>query len=106
MVWAFGNGKMYTVSFNSCYWSTSSCLTGYRALSSEYTPSELRVYITGDGADVYEDSFLKVARTEDDNFTPTLILVGIRLGIDRVTPAYWEALKESLKLPQSIGIAG
>lgn len=43
---------------------------------------------------------------EDDTFTPTLILVGIRLGIDRVTPAYWEALKESLKLPQSIGIAG
>lgn len=107
MVWAFGDGKMYTVSFNSCWSSTFSYLTGVRALSSEYTPSELRVYITGDGADVYEDSFLKVARrTEDENFTPTLILVGIRLGIDRVTPAYWEALKESLKLPQSIGIAG
>lgn len=107
MVWAFGDGKMYTVSFNGCFLSTPSCLTWDRALSSEYTPSELRVYITGDGADVYEDSFLKVAiRTDDDSFIPTLILVGIRLGIDRVTPAYWEALKESLKLPQSIGIAG
>lgn len=62
--------------------------------------------MTGDGADVYEDSFLKVAIADNDLFTPTLILVGIRLGIDRVTPAYWETLKASLQLPQSIGIAG
>lgn len=39
-------------------------------------------------------------------FTPTLILVGIRLGIDRVTPSYWPSLRESLRLPQSVGIAG
>lgn len=39
-------------------------------------------------------------------FTPTLILVGIRLGIDRVTPSYWPSLRASLQLPQSIGIAG
>lgn len=81
-------------------------LTRYRALSSEYTSSGLKVYITGDGADVYEDEFLKVAISESGIFTPTLILVGIRLGIDRVTPAYWEALRSSLQLSQSIGIAG
>lgn len=32
--------------------------------------------------------------------------MGVRLGIDRVTPAYWEALKASLRLPQSVGVAG
>lgn len=77
-----------------------------RALVEDHAPTRLKVYITGDGADVYEDSFLKLARADDGTFTPTLILVGIRLGIDRVTPAYWEALKASLELPQSVGIAG
>lgn len=64
------------------------------------------MYVNGDGADVYEDSFFKLAKGGDGNFNPTLILVGIRLGIDRVTPAYWEALKATLQLPQSVGIAG
>ena len=81
-------------------------LTVYRALSYEYDRTGLKVYINGDGADVYEDSFFKLAKASDGAFTPTLILVGIRLGIDRVTPAYWEALKASLQLPQSVGIAG
>ncbi|KAI9680769.1 MAG: Cysteine protease atg4 [Caeruleum heppii] len=39
-------------------------------------------------------------------FCPTLILVGIRLGIDRVTPVYWDALRTVLQMPQSMGIAG
>lgn len=49
---------------------------------------------------------MKIATADDGSFIPTLILVGIRLGIDRVTPAYREALKAVLQLPQSIGIAG
>ena len=77
-----------------------------RALSHDFQSTGLRVYVNGDGADVYEDSFFKLARAGDGTFNPTLILVGIRLGIDRVTPAYWEALKASLQLPQSVGIAG
>lgn len=42
----------------------------------------------------------------DGVFKPTLILVGIRLGIERVTPVYWEALKACVQMPQSVGIAG
>lgn len=83
------------------------CLPNYcRALSNVYGDAGLRVYITGDGSDVYEDSFMKKAKDAHGSFHPTLVLVGIRLGIDRVTPVYWEALKASLQLPQSIGIAG
>ena len=77
-----------------------------RALSHEFKDTGLKVYVNGDGADVYEDSFFKLAKADDGIFNPTLILVGIRLGIDRITPAYWEALKASLQLPQSVGIAG
>ena len=66
----------------------------------------MNVYMTGDGSEVYEDSFMEVARRGSQAFQPTLVLVGIRLGIDRVTPVYWESLKSSLQLPQSVGIAG
>lgn len=76
------------------------------ALTNNYPAAGLKVYITGDGSDVYEDSFMQVARPDGNKFWPTLVLVGIRLGIDRVTPVYWDALKASLKMSQSIGIAG
>jgi cysteine protease ATG4 len=77
-----------------------------RALSGQYSSAGLHVYVAGDGADIYEDHFLQVATGRDGVFTPTLILIGIRLGIERVTPSYWPSLKESLKFPQSVGIAG
>ena len=66
----------------------------------------MNVYVTNDGSDVYEDRFLQIASAGTDIIHPTLILLGIRLGIDRVTPAYWEALKAVLQYPQSVGIAG
>ncbi|KAH7029360.1 peptidase family C54 [Microdochium trichocladiopsis] len=68
--------------------------------------SSLRVYSTGDGPDVYEDKFFEVAKPDGQTFHPTLILVGTRLGIDKITQVYWEALVASLQMPQSIGIAG
>lgn len=68
--------------------------------------SSLRIYFTGEGPDVYADSFMKIARPDNGDFHPTLILVGTRLGIDKVTPVYWEALIASLQMPQSVGIAG
>ena len=96
---------MYTVS-HALRSQISLALISDRALSSEYQDSGLNVYINGDGADVYEDSFFRIAQGGDGDFIPTLILVGIRLGIDRVTPVYWDALKALLQLPQSVGIAG
>ncbi|KAL8837378.1 MAG: hypothetical protein Q9170_002549 [Blastenia crenularia] len=83
--------------------ATARCI---QALARSSVGAELKVYINGDGADVYEDRVLSLATNEDGHFIPTLILVGIRLGIDRITPVYWEALKASLQLPQSVGIAG
>lgn len=77
-----------------------------RALTNGLDSSDLRVYITGDGSDVYEDTFMSIARSDGATFRPTLVLVGTRLGLDRITPVYWEALKSSLQMPQSIGIAG
>jgi cysteine protease ATG4 len=81
-------------------------LTVDRALTNNREPQDLRVYITGDGLEVYEDTFMSIAKPDGNIFKPTLILVGTRLGLDKITPVYWEALKSSLQMPQSIGIAG
>ncbi|KAF1839545.1 autophagy-related protein-like protein 4 [Decorospora gaudefroyi] len=75
-------------------------------LANKYKEAGLRVYVSGDGADVYEDKLKQIAVEEDGVWQPTLILVGTRLGIDKITPVYWEALKASLQMKQSIGIAG
>ncbi|KAH9904604.1 hypothetical protein F4778DRAFT_780576 [Xylariomycetidae sp. FL2044] len=82
--------------------ATARCI---QALTNGTEPS-LRVYSTGDGPDVYEENFMKIARPDGVTFHPTVILVGTRLGIDKITPVYWEALVASLQMPQSIGIAG
>ncbi|KAH8169056.1 peptidase family c54 domain-containing protein [Sarocladium implicatum] len=82
--------------------ATARCI---QALANSTEP-KLRVYSTGDGPDVYEDAFMKIARPDGQHFHPTLILVGTRLGIDKITPVYWEALMAALQTPQSIGIAG
>ncbi|KAH6653705.1 hypothetical protein BKA67DRAFT_658049 [Truncatella angustata] len=82
--------------------ATARCI---QALTNEHEPN-LRVYSTGDGPDVYEDNFMKIAKPDGKTFHPTVILVSTRLGIDKITPVYWEALIASLQMPQSIGIAG
>ncbi|KAF7549213.1 hypothetical protein G7Z17_g6556 [Cylindrodendrum hubeiense] len=82
--------------------ATARCI---QALANSHEPS-LRVYSTGDGPDVYEDEFMKIAKPTGEEFHPTLVLVGTRLGIDKITPVYWEALIASLQMHQSVGIAG
>jgi cysteine protease ATG4 len=72
----------------------------------EHFGGRLAVYITGDGSDVFEDVVFQIAKARSGSFQPTLILIGTRLGLDRITPVYWEALKATLQMPQSVGIAG
>ncbi|CCF39271.1 cysteine protease atg4 [Colletotrichum higginsianum] len=83
--------------------ATARCI---QALANAQEQQPLRVYSTGDGPDVYEDKFMEIAKPDGSRFNPTLILVGTRLGIDKITPVYWEALIAALQMPQSVGIAG
>ena len=68
----------------------------------------MRVYVRPDDSDVYADAVERTAtaKSANDEWQPTLILLGVRLGIDRITPVYHAALNQALELPQSIGIAG
>lgn len=79
-----------------------------RALTNKHNPTNLRVYARPDDSDVYADSLFATASQKDanDHFQPTLIVLGIRLGIDRITPVYHAALKAALEMPQTVGIAG
>ncbi|KAI5207217.1 hypothetical protein AUEXF2481DRAFT_43367 [Aureobasidium subglaciale EXF-2481] len=77
-----------------------------QALVDSHPPSGLRVYIRPDDSNVYQDSFMGVARDKHGSFQPTLILLGTMLGISGVTPSYREGIKAALRLPQSVGIAG
>nr|POF15279.1 putative cysteine protease atg4 [Quercus suber] len=81
---------------------------GEWALTNKHPDAGLRVYARPDDGDVYVDSLLTTASAKDadDNFQPTLIVLGVRLGIDRITPIYHAALTAALELPQSVGIAG
>lgn len=49
---------------------------------------------------------MAIAKPEGCLFQPTLILVGTRLGIDKINPIYWESLVATLQMPQAVGIAG
>jgi hypothetical protein len=84
---------------------TEAVLTMDRALANAHEPT-LRVYTSGDMGDVYEDSFMEVARSHGESFHPTLVLVCTRLGTDTINQVYEEALIATLQMPQSVGIAG
>ncbi|KMU73274.1 peptidase family C54 [Coccidioides immitis RMSCC 3703] len=81
--------------------ATARCI---EALSNECKHTDLNVYVMSDGSDVHEDQFRQIAGP--DGIRPTLILLGVRLGIESVTPVYWEALRAIIRYPQSVGIAG
>lgn len=105
MVRPICHGSMHLVSLESLDVMLHPWLTSTSALANENETS-LRVYSTGDLPDVYEDSFMAVAMPDGETFHPTLILVGTRLGIDKINQVYWESLTATLQMPQSVGIAG
>lgn len=77
-----------------------------RTLTNECNQLNLNVYVTNDTSDVYEDQFMRVACRKTGEMQPTLILFGLRLGIEKITHVYWEGLSAALQYPQSVGIAG
>ncbi|KAK5126358.1 hypothetical protein LTR85_010594 [Meristemomyces frigidus] len=90
------------------WFGPSATARSLHALTDRYHEAGLQVYSRPDDGDVYAEEVLATAgqKDADDKFQPTLIVLGIRLGIDRITPVYHAALKAALDMPQSVGIAG
>ncbi|KAJ5966017.1 hypothetical protein N7481_012731, partial [Penicillium waksmanii] len=83
--------------------ATARCI---QMLSSECESPKLRVYVTNNTSDVYEDQVARLGRDENGQTIPVLVLLGLRLGIEQVTSVYWDGLRAALQYPQSVGIAG
>ncbi|PKY07678.1 hypothetical protein P168DRAFT_229113 [Aspergillus campestris IBT 28561] len=83
--------------------ATARCI---EALSSRCDSPNIRVYALNDTSEVFEERFMSIACDDSGAVQPTLILLGTMLGIGRVNPVYWDGLKASLQVPQSVGIAG
>lgn len=66
---------------------------------------KLKVYISNDSGDIFEEDVFSLSKKEKE-FTPVLILCGVRLGVKNVNTIYWDFLKFLLALPYFIGIAG
>ena len=80
----------------------SSC----RALVHNFPGSGLNVYVTTDGV-IYKNQVEEaVAHSQYGGFSNLLILVTIRLGIDKLNPIYNDAIKATFEFPQTLGIAG
>lgn len=86
------------------WFGPSAAASSIKALQNSYS-QDMQVYISS-GSDVYENHFMKTAISPDGQFRPTLILLGLRLGIDTVNKVYWESLKFFLSCSQAVGIAG
>ncbi|CAO3564825.1 unnamed protein product [Mortierella alpina] len=84
--------------------STTSQVT--KALVHNFPESGLNVYVTTDGV-IYKDEVEEAATMKNKKeFGQLLILVTIRLGIDKLNPIYNDAIKATFEFPQSLGIAG
>ncbi|KAG0359609.1 hypothetical protein BC939DRAFT_501354 [Gamsiella multidivaricata] len=84
--------------------STTSQVT--KALVHNFPQSGLNVYVTTDGV-VYKDQVNEAAKDKKTGmFGSLLILVTIRLGIDKLNPIYNDAIKTTFEIPQTLGIAG
>ena len=105
VVWPLGHCPLHPVSHSPSHTTRRLLIDTDRALANK-NESSMRVYSTGDLPDVYEDTFMSVAKPEGRTFHPTLILVCTRLGIDKINQVYMESLTATLQMEQSIGIAG
>ncbi|KAK3677134.1 Cysteine protease atg4 [Recurvomyces mirabilis] len=90
------------------WFGPSATARSLQALTDKFPSAGLRVYSRPDDSDVYAEQLFATAgqKDADGSFQPTLIVLGVRLGIDRITPVYHAALKSALEMPQSVGIAG
>ena len=98
------HGETYCGKMPGEWFGPSAAASSIKALQTSFSP-DLQVYISS-GSDVYEKHFLSTAIDNEGNFRPTLILLGLRLGIDSVNHVYWDSLKQFLSCPQAVGIAG
>ena len=84
------------------WFGPSTAAGAIRALTADFTPAGLGVATAVDAAAAEPSS----SSPEPQWTRPVLVLCNLRLGIEGVTPAYYDALKSYFTFPQAVGIAG
>lgn len=89
------------------WFGPSNAAKSIQKLCEESFFSKLRVYISTDSGDIFEDELLEICSEKDStSFVPTLILCGVRLGLQTINPVYWDFLKFVLRTEYGVGISG
>lgn len=97
------------------WFGPSTAAGAIKALTNEFLPAGLGVATDVDGtvyrSDVCNASMGPVRSSSSTSaknpwLKPVLVLVNVRLGLDGVNPAYYEAIKATFTFLQSVGIAG
>lgn len=83
----------------------SSVAVALRSLVNRHKPDRFTIYVSDDGM-VYKDHVERLCLDYSGEWKSVLIVVPIRLGLDRLNPVYIPSLKKMFTLPQSLGIAG
>ncbi|CAG8533380.1 7841_t:CDS:10 [Ambispora gerdemannii] len=89
------------------WFGPSTASQAIKALVDNFPTAQLSVHVATDGV-VYKNEVYKAARNNQNHqeFQSVLILVAIRLGINKLNPLYYDALKAFFRFPESVGIAG
>lgn len=98
-------GKLLSDKKAGEWFGPSAASRSIQSLTNEFDCG-LSVYIGSDAGDIYEKDLFKISKSNDDEFKPTLILLGVRLGVENINSIYWDSLKNILGSIESCGISG
>jgi cysteine protease ATG4 len=77
-----------------------------RSLVNSQRQFPIKVYVGMDNV-VYKEEVLSLAlETDLTTWTPLLLLVPLRLGVDNLNPLYYDAIKACFRSKFTVGIAG
>lgn len=65
----------------------------------------LVTYVSND-ATLYRDEIAHLCQTSSSKWKSLLILIHLRLGLDKINPVYVNSIKQIFRIPQSVGILG
>ena len=93
-------GKQYDKEIGE-WFGPSTISVVLKSLVQNHKESDLEVYMASDGV-IYLDELSPL----DSTFKPVLILIPLRLGLDKLNPVYIPGLKLILEMESCVGIAG
>eukprot|EP01094_Clydonella_sp_ATCC50884_P022419 TRINITY_DN5135_c1_g3_i1.p1 TRINITY_DN5135_c1_g3~~TRINITY_DN5135_c1_g3_i1.p1 ORF type:complete len:348 (+),score=67.14 TRINITY_DN5135_c1_g3_i1:593-1636(+) len=91
------------------WFGPSTAINAVQQLHAIHQRTAFNMFIADDGV-VYLDQLRRAARSpqdpDADTFSPVLLMIPVRVGLDRLNPLYLSAIRECFHYRQSLGIIG